>query len=92
MNSTPSGAKAFGAPLSQARFSAEAEHAIQPDCQYQVLQLTDEGERILQRFSNSIGCDYSQIPKKSRSDWINNNATHLFCFLCAITFTFNLRK
>lgn len=91
MNTTPSGARACGAPFSQARFAAEAEHAASPDCQYQVLQLTDEGERILQRFSKSIGCDYAAIPKEDRSDWINKNAMPLFCFLCAIVFTFNLK-
>lgn len=92
MNHTASGAVAVGAPNSLARYITEAKRAR--DVDYNLLLLTDEGKKILNRFASSIGTCFETMLKLEKDDpgtiaeWINKHYAELFYFLC----TFDLVK
>jgi hypothetical protein len=81
---TESGALSIGAPNSDARFVAEATHAM--GVQYQCLLLTDEGRQLLSRFAKSVGCDFSRMDNLQASNFIDSEYKALFSFLCGVTF------
>lgn len=59
------------------------------DNQYQLLLLTDEGQQLLARFANSIGCDFSMMDNIMASNWIDQEHKALFAFLAGVMFTFS---
>lgn len=89
MNKTNSGALAVGAPNSQARFAEEANYALSSHNQYYCLMLTEEGNTLLTRFAKSVGCDFQGIKASGcAAEWIDQQASHLFCFLAGFVFCF----
>ena len=84
-NMTLSGIFSIGSPMSRVRIKGEAINAITEES-FELLHLTDEGKEILQKFSGSIGCDYSQMDDHYKADMVQTRSKELFCFLCGISY------